>query len=134
VEHSFGNRPEPGGSEGSADPEKHRKDHIMPAKNNPEEWCVYTFCRAKKTSYISKTLGFEDFKSGVTVLLSFHEKKLKGEELRIEIDNFAARFSDYMWALLYKESDKARTEVRDAVRTSGLKIQDLFDVVKSNYK
>jgi hypothetical protein len=39
-----------------------------------------------------------------------------------------------MWALLYKESDKARTEVRDAVRTSGLKIQDLFDVVKSNYK
>jgi hypothetical protein len=110
------------------------KDQTMAAKNNPEEWCMFTFCRAKKTSYIDKALSFEDFKGGVTALLSFHEKNLKGEELRIEIDNFAARFSDYMWALLYKESDKARTEIRDAVRTSGLKIQDLLDVVKANYK
>ncbi len=106
----------------------------MAAKNNPEEWCVYTFCRAKKTSYIDKALSFEEFQSGTAALLSFHGKKLKGEELRIEIDNFAARFSDYMWALLYKESAKARTEVRDAIRTSDLKIQNLFDVVKTNYK
>jgi hypothetical protein len=106
----------------------------MAAKNNPEEWCVYTFSRAKRTSYIDKALSFEDFKGGTAALLSFHEKKLKGEELRIEIDNFSSRLSDYMWALLYKESPQAKTEVRDAIRTSDLMIQGLLDVVKANYK
>lgn len=103
-------------------------------KNNPKEWCVYTFSRADKTSYIDEALLFEDFKSGTTALFSFHQQNLEDEALRTEIDIYAAQLSDYMWALMYKEADGARPLVRDAIRSPKTPVQTLLDVVKANYK
>jgi hypothetical protein len=103
------------------------------AKNNPKEWCVYTFSRADKTSYIEESLEFEDFKGGKAELFSFHEQGKVGEALRTEIDIFASQLSDYMWALTYKEKDGARPLLRDAIRDPQNPIQALLDVVKANY-
>ena len=104
------------------------------AKNNPKEWCVYTFSRADSTGYIDEELDFDEFKDGTAAIFSFHEKKMADEALRTEIDIFASQLSDYMWALMYKESDGARPLVRDAIRAPENAIQTLLDVVKANYR
>lgn len=103
-------------------------------KNNPKEWCVYTFSRADKTSYIDEALLFVDFKAEKASVFSFHKNNLADEALRTEIDIFASQLSDYMWALLYKEANGARPAIRDAIRDPETPIQDLLDVVKENYK
>ena len=103
-------------------------------KNNPKEWCVYTFSRADSTGYIDEELDFAEFKEGQAALFSFHEKELEDEALRNEIDIYASQLSDYMWALMYKEADGARPKIRDAIRSSDSPMQALLDVVKSNYR
>ena len=104
------------------------------AKNNPKEWAVYTFCRTSKNSYIAAKVLFNEFKEGQASLLSFHQNGLPDEALRTAIDEFAARLSDYMWALAYKEAEGTRPKVRDSIKDETSDMQDLLDVIKENYK
>lgn len=102
-------------------------------KATPLEMDVYFFCRHPKFSYIAANRSVAAFKAGEIKQLSFHQKNLPDEALRLEVELFTNGLADFLFALHFVESSTARMDVRDQLKLPDEPMQKLLNVIAKSF-